>query len=158
MITLRVVAVVLSTSICLLAQDGSRRLEGCPDPAKLAPVLTALQQRKWVGMSAEDLANIWPIRLDDTNSCEPNCQFIQSEDRIIRGRVECGAGFRFETRTNPDGSKTSTLKSITIDYLALTRAERENAKKALVGGFHIGKDVTRSERLRDSRSRFFSDT
>jgi hypothetical protein len=145
MMMCRVFCAVLSTFTCLPAQGTSRRLEGCPDPAKLAPVLTTLQRHKWVGMSAEDLANIWPIGLDDTNSCEPHCQVILSEDRIIRGRIECGTSFRFETSTNPDGSETTQLKSIVINYLALAAADHENVKKTLLGAFHIGRDIKKSK-------------
>ena|SRR5580692_4523100 len=116
----RLLSASLSLCGCLLAQSSPNWLEGCPDPIKLAPVLSKLQQQKWVGLGPQDLADLWPVELEDTNSCEPHCQLLESEDRIIQGRVDCGASFRFDTSPSPDSSSRIRLESFTLDYKART--------------------------------------
>ena len=62
MTALRLVVTLFSLSPYLLAQGHPSRLEGCPDPAKVARGLKALQQQKWVNLSPKDLDEIWPKR------------------------------------------------------------------------------------------------
>jgi hypothetical protein len=96
MTMLRLLGTCFSVSASLLAQSATNRLEGCPDPAKLALALTALQNRKWVNLSVEGVNEIWPSSLRG-ETCEPHCIRIFSEGRTIRGAYECGESFHFDT-------------------------------------------------------------
>jgi hypothetical protein len=155
MTTLRLLGTCFSVSACLLAQSAPNRLEGCPDPAKLALGLKALQNRKWVNLSVESVNEIWPS-LRGGGSCEPHCILIINDGRVISNEIECGELFHFETSQSTDGSLKTRLESVNIRYSTRTRRGRDAVEWTLIRGLHIGGDAEESYGVATGLGRFRS--
>ena len=111
-------------------------LEGCPDPAKLAAALRELQTQKWTDMSIHSVARLWPADLSG-GKCGPDCARLYSEDRIIRGLLECGASLRFDTSGHAEEEWKGRLESIIIKHATYTREARDAAEKVLAQAIRI---------------------
>jgi hypothetical protein len=149
--TFRLLATSLSLSAHLLAQSAPSRLEGCPDPARLALALKALQNQKWVNHSIESIEKIWPTSLRGGGSCEPHCLFLVDDGRVISNEIECGESIHFETSQSTGGSLHTRLESVVIKYSTRTRKDREAAERILIRGLYMGGDAKEDnfDRVRD---------
>jgi len=152
---LRLIGTCFGVSACLLAQTAPNRLEGCPDPAKLALGLNALQNRKWVNLSVESVLEIWPSSLRG-ETCEPHCIRLFSEGRIIRGAYECAESLHFDTSKADGGTLQTRLESVTIDYSTRTRKDRDAVERTLISGLHMGDDAEEGYGVTTGLGRFRS--
>jgi hypothetical protein len=137
----RLLVTALSLSACLLAQSAANRLEGCPDPAKLALALKTLQTRKWANLSFDSVEDVWPTSLRGGGACDPHCILLVSEGRIIRNEIECGESLHFDTGQDAGGLATTSLESIVLRYVTRTRADRDAVEKTLIRSLKMGDDV-----------------
>lgn len=130
--------VCLPISLC--AQNGSARLEGCPDPSKLAGGLRALQALPWREISLERVQQVWPTYLHG-ETCDPHCTRLASDGRVIKNELECGESLHFDTNQEPEGSLKATLESIAIKYTTQTTKERDTVEAILANGLIRGRKV-----------------
>jgi hypothetical protein len=116
-------------------------LEGCPDSAKLARALRELQKQQWTDISIDTVTKFWPSDLRGVK-CGPDCFRLYSEDRIIRGQLECGASLRFDTTGHTEEEWKGRLESITIKHATYTREARDAAERILAGAIRMETPVT----------------
>ncbi len=124
-------AVLLSLTGQLSAQRAAERLEGCSDPAVLATGLKTLREKGWANVSIDYLLNTWPTMLRALDRGPNGWDSVVSEDRIIKGEMECGELFYFDLTLTPDGTVNERLDYITVRYTGRTREQTEQAAKLL---------------------------
>ena len=122
-----------------LCQSAPTPLEGCPDPAKAARAMRELQKQPWTKLSFSKVEELWPASLRGER-CEPQCARLFSEDRIIRGEMECGASFHFDLAHSGDES-TGRLESALIRYSTATFDQREVVEKIVAANIRVGEDA-----------------
>jgi len=123
---MRIVSVLTVASVlasCVVAQDLTQRLEGCPDPTQIVAALKTLRNSDWKNVSVEDLQKVWPTHLKGLECNEKVCSSVISEGRVINGEFECGEVFDFKVSRSKDGAPRERLQSVTIHYTAQTREE-----------------------------------
>jgi len=149
----RLLVTALSLSACLLAQSSANRLEGCPDPAKLAMALKTLQAQKWANLAPDRIADLWP-GLRGGGPCDPHCILLVSEERIISNEIECGESLHFDTSPDAKGSAQTRLKSVVIRYVTRNRIDLGAVEKILAGGLKVGDDVKETYAVATGYGRF----
>lgn len=115
----------------LFAQVETARLAGCPDPAKLADGLKALQDLPWAGITPEHVSQIWPTKTEG-ETCD-HCIILVSNGLIIENDLFCGESLHFDRSQGSelDASQKVRLQSISIKYATRTAKKRNLVEKLL---------------------------
>lgn len=112
--------VIVLTPVVCTAQENSR-LEGCVDPKIIATVLGEMRQENSRPISVEQFRTMWPIELGDAEVNPPDDhRTLQSDDRILKGRCQCGEVFAFNVQRE-GGDTLLRLHSVTVNYSARRR-------------------------------------
>ena len=143
-VVLRLMTIFICLPFHLFAQNGAARLAGCPDAAKLADGLKAIQDLPWTGISTDRVTQIWPTGLGgDWCQHQVNCILLHDNGRVIENEIECGESFRFDTSQVPESEawQKANLESIAIKYMTRTTRERDSVERILVNSVIHGRNV-----------------
>jgi hypothetical protein len=123
---------VLAFALPLSSQTNIDRLEGCPDPMKVAEGLAKVRQSDWDEIDAARIKGIWPVPLGGADCDSTACSSIESRSRIISDHYECSDMFFFDVERNADSTPREILKNFIIHYSTSRKRSTITAAKMMV--------------------------